>query len=100
MRHVSIPFGVLSILLVLVLNLLAASAALHERLHADAGKTDHECAVTLFAHGQMDSTAVEVAAIRPVAPVEFLQLTSVSVFKALVEPLPPGRGPPFSLLHS
>jgi hypothetical protein len=100
MRHVSIPFGVLSILLVLVLNLLAASAALHEWLHADAGKTDHECAVTLFAHGQMDSTAVEVAAILPVAPVEFLPLTSVSVFKALVETLPPGRGPPFSLLHS
>jgi hypothetical protein len=54
----------------------------------------------MFAHGHVDSSVVEVAAVIPVAPFEFIPLTSASVFNALVETLPPGRGPPVSLLHS
>ena len=94
------PLGVLLIFLVLLLNLLAASPSLHELIHADAGKTDHHCAVTLFAHGQVDSSAVDVAVPVPAAPVEFLPPTLVSIPSALVATLPPGRGPPVSLLHS
>lgn len=54
----------------------------------------------MFAHGHVDSSVVEVAAVIPVAPFGFIPLTSASVFNALVETLPPGRGPPVSLLHS
>ena len=100
MKQVRVPFGILSVLFVLLLNLLAASPSLHELFHADAGKEGHQCAVTLFAHGQVDTPAVEVAAIIPAAPVEFLPLTSASVCNALVATLPPGRAPPVSLIHS
>ena len=86
--------------LVLLLNAMAVVPALHELIHKDADEHGHQCAVTLFAHGQVDSPVAEVAAIVPVAPVEFLPFASVSVFNALVETLPPDRGPPVSLLHS
>lgn len=100
MKHGRMPLGVLLIFLVLLLNLLAASPSLHELIHADAGRADHHCAVMLFAHGQVDSSAVDVAVPVPVAPVEFLPPTLVSIPSALVATLPPGRGPPVSLLHS
>ena len=73
---------------------------MHKWFHPDAGKEDHQCAVTLFAHGQVDSPVVELAAIIPVFPVDFFPLTSKTILNALVATLPPGRGPPASLLHS
>lgn len=94
------PFGILSIFLVLLLNLLAAVPSLHELIHHDAGEADHQCAVTMFAHGQVDSSVVEVALPVPAAPVEFSPQTLVSVLSTLVATLPPGRGPPDFLLHS
>jgi len=49
--------------LVVLLAVLAASPALHEWLHHDAGDTNHECAVTLFQHGAgLATTAIAVAA--------------------------------------
>jgi hypothetical protein len=100
MKPVRMPLGVLSILLVLLLNLLAASPSLHEYFHADAGKAGHQCAVTLFAHGQVDAPAVDVALPLPATPTEFLPQFSASIPNALVATLPPGRGPPVSCLHS
>jgi len=100
MKHGRMPLGVLLIFLVLVLNLLAASPSLHELIHADAGKADHHCAVTMFAHGQVDSSAVDVAIPVPIAAIEFSPQILVSIPNALVAALPPGRGPPVSLLHS
>jgi hypothetical protein len=100
MRHAKILVGILGLGLVLAVNLLAASPSLHEWVHADAGKEDHQCAVTLFAHGQVDSSVLEVAASLPVAAIEQSPQILVSVFNTLVETLPPGRGPPASLLHS
>jgi hypothetical protein len=100
MKHARVLFGALSILLVLLLNLLAACPALHELIHHDADEPGHECAVTLFAHGHADSPVMEAAAIIPVAPVKFSPLVSVPFFDTLVTTLPPGRGPPVSRLHS
>jgi hypothetical protein len=85
---------------VLLLNALAASPQLHEFFHADAGKVDHQCAVTLFAHGQIDSPVADEAAIVPAAALDLLPQISVSIPNALVESLPPGRGPPVSSLRS
>ncbi|MGB7747010.1 MAG: hypothetical protein WBN75_06965 [Verrucomicrobiia bacterium] len=92
--------AVLLVGLVLLLNAMAVAPALHRLIHHDADEAGHECAVTLFAHGQVDSPVVKVAVIIQVAPVEFLPLTSVSVFNALVKTLPPGRGPPVFSFNS
>jgi len=86
--------GGLLIAVVLLLNLLAAAPALHELLHADAGHEDHHCAVTLFAHGQVDSATVEVAAVKPVVLVEATLPILFSVFASAIENLPAGRAPP------
>jgi hypothetical protein len=50
--------AVLLCAMVLFLAALAASPSLHEWLHHDANEPDHECAVTLFAHGQVDATTI------------------------------------------
>ena len=85
---------------VLLLNALAASPTLHEFFHADASNPEHQCAVTLFAHGQIDSAVVEVAAVAPSAPIEIFSLSSVSVFHSPAAILPPGRAPPVASSNS
>jgi hypothetical protein len=82
--------------LVLLLNALAASPELHELFHADAGHSEHQCAVTLFAHGQMDSATVEVSALAPVVSVDSAPQIVFSVFAPAIENLPAGRAPPVS----
>jgi hypothetical protein len=91
-RHSQAVIASLLVGLVLLLDALAASPALHARLHHDADQPGHECAVTIFAHGQVDACAVDV----PVTPPSVL----ISLPNTLVETLPPGRGPPVSLLAS
>jgi len=80
--------------MILLLDAMAACPALHKLIHQDADSASHQCAVTMFAHGQVNCPAVEVVAIVPVALVHFLLLNSVPVFNAPVATLPPGRGPP------
>ena len=41
--------------LVLLLSALGASPALHKLIHDDASAADHQCAISLFASGQVDS---------------------------------------------
>ena len=90
-------FGILSVLLVLLLNLLAASPSLHEIFHADANHDDHQCAVTLFAHGQVDSATVDVLPAAVVASVQLSPRIEFSVFAPAIENLPAGRAPPVSV---
>jgi hypothetical protein len=80
--------------LVLLLNALATSPALHELIHKDAGQADHQCAVTLFAQGKVDSPACEVTVPAPALLVETTPKIAFSVFHTNVEGLPPGRAPP------
>jgi hypothetical protein len=81
--------------LVVLLAVLAASPALHQWLHHDAGAADHDCAVTLFQHG----AGAAAAAIAVAATV----WTVVAL--AIIAPLgpdldrrrywlPPGNAPP------
>jgi xanthine/uracil permease len=88
---------VLLVALVLLLNVLAACPALHELIHHDAAAPEHECAVTLFAHGQMDAASVVVAAVAPVIFVETTPQIVFSVSASTVENLPAGRAPPVSV---
>ena len=88
------PFALLLIGLVLFLNAMAAAPALHELIHHDAGKADHQCAVTLFAHGKVDAAAPAIPVVVPSVISEAAPHQALSVFSAPVEDLPPGRAPP------
>jgi hypothetical protein len=91
-----ISFGILCVFLVLLLNLLAASPSLHEKFHADAGHAEHQCGVTLFAHGQVDSSCVDVLVSAPVTLAVTAPQLEFSVFSPGIENLPAGRAPPLS----
>ena len=86
--------AVLLVGLVLLLNAMAAVPALHELIHQDAGKTDHQCAVTVFAHGQVESAAGDVPVALPVTSVEITPHLEFSLHSTAIENLPPGRAPP------
>ena len=80
--------------LVLLLNAMAACPALHELIHNDADKADHDCAVTMFAQGKVDSATVDVPVIAATVAIEATPQIEFSVFSPTVELLPPGRAPP------
>ena len=90
----------LLVCLVLLLDAMAACPALHELIHKDADSDEHHCAVTMFAHGQVDSATVQVSAVTPTVSVETVPQIVFSIFAPAIENLPAGRGPPVSLLHS
>ena len=85
---------------VLLLNLLAASPSLHECFHADAGNNGHQCAVTMFAHGKVDSVSVDVPISIPLACIETVPAIVISHFSPAIENLPAGRAPPVSSSNS
>ena len=95
----SVASGLL-VALVLLLNALAASPQLHEIFHTDHGKADHLCAVTMFAHGQVDAADAAVTAGLPSAGIDFSPPPPVLVFSLVAETLPPGRAPPVSSCNS
>ena len=86
--------AVLLIGLVLLLNAMAASPALHELIHKDAEGPTHSCAATLFAHGHVESAACDVPVVLPATFVETTPHLEFSIFSSTIENLPPGRAPP------
>jgi hypothetical protein len=80
--------------LILLLNAMAACPALHELIHKDADHADHQCAVTMFAHGKVDSVTCEVPIVAPTVWVEIVPLSKFSVFSSAIQNLPHGRAPP------
>jgi hypothetical protein len=86
--------------MVLLLDVMAASPALHQLIHKDAAKTGHECAVAIFAHGKVESATVEVPAVVPAASIENTPQIESSVFRTAIENLPPGRAPPVASCNS
>ena len=83
--------------LVLLLDAMAVCPALHELIHRDASSADHQCAVTLFAHGQVDSATVEVLPVAPTVSIETTAQFEFSIFTPAIENLPAGRAPPVSV---
>ena len=92
--HSHALIAALLVALVLLLDAMMASPGLHELLHTDADKAGHECAVTMFIHGQVDSAVVLVAAILPATPIEFSPHAITALLHTRADALPPGRGPP------
>lgn len=76
------------------LQILAAVPLLHALVHADCNDPNHECGVTLFTHGKID-TADAAVTVAPAAPVFTMERPMEDRPVILVDrPLPPGRGPP------
>jgi hypothetical protein len=86
--------GGLLVGLVLLLNALVASSSLHELLHHDAGQPEHQCAVTLFAHGQVESVTPVVAIAAPLVWTELALPSAQSSLSSHASLLPLGRAPP------
>jgi hypothetical protein len=93
-HHGKAALAALLVGMVLLLDAMAACPALHELIHQDADKPGHECAVTMFAHGKVESATVEAPAIVPAASIESAPQIESSVFSTAIENLPPGRAPP------
>ena len=96
MKRSRTPLGVLLILLVLLLNALAAAPAVHELIHKDASQANHSCVITLFAHGQIDSASGDVPVAMPTAGIATTPSIIFSVLSTAIENLPSGRAPPVS----
>jgi hypothetical protein len=79
---------------VLLLDAMAACPALHEMIHKDAGKEDHDCAVTMLALGKMDSATCEIIIPQPTILIETVRYFTFSTFSPAIENLPQGRAPP------
>lgn len=86
----------LLVAMVLLLDAMVVSPALHELAHKDAGQASHQCVVTLFAHGLVDSAPGEISVVAPIVPVEAIPQLLVSVYSPAIEHLPAGRAPPVS----
>ncbi|HUD45188.1 MAG TPA: hypothetical protein VMR33_00075 [Candidatus Baltobacteraceae bacterium] len=84
----------LCLFLFLALQAMAAVPALHALIHSDSSDPSHQCAVTLFLHGQVhaSSAAVEVAGGPPVFAAR--PLFGTVVFVSSDVRLLPSRGPP------
>jgi hypothetical protein len=83
--------------LVLFLIALESSEPLHKLIHKDADEAGHQCAVTLFAHGQIESAVCDVPVVQPSAFVESTPFVIFSVFSTAIENLPHGRAPPLAV---
>jgi len=80
--------------MVLLLDAMAACPALHELIHKDADKAGHECAVTMFAHGKVESATVEIPVVVTMVLIEATTQIEFSVYSTAIENLPQGRAPP------
>ena len=79
---------------ILLLDAMAACPALHELIHHDADQPGHECAVTMFMHGKVDTATVEVVVPWIAIQVEPSRQIEFSIFSPAIENLPQGRAPP------
>jgi hypothetical protein len=57
---------------------LSASPQLHQRLHKDAGRVEHNCAVTMIASGSYDYAAHAPLVSGPVPSVQFSEIPALT----------------------
>ena len=85
----------------LLLQALVVFPAVHHLVHSDSSNPDHECAVTLLAHGHVDSSDPSVHVLQSAPMVVFIQASIEAGFISTDVQLLPSRGPPAPLsLHS
>ncbi len=64
--------AVFALVLFLTLQLFVSSESLHKLIHPDADSPDHECAITLFTHGQVNTPVATLPTVFFVAALFFL----------------------------
>jgi len=80
---------------VLGISLLASSPALHKWLHHDAGTPEHNCAITLFARGQVAAADAAPSLIGSVILFCGIALLPVTLLLPLADyRFSPSRAPP------
>jgi hypothetical protein len=94
MRHGKAAIGSLLVGMILFLDAMAACPTLHELIHHDADKPGHECAVTMFAQGKVESASVDVTQPAPTVSIEMEHRFESFVFSTAIENLPQSRAPP------
>src|SRR5436853_3288175 len=57
---------------------LSASPQLHQRVHPDAGRVEHNCAVTMIASGNYDHAAQPPLVSAPVPAIQFSKIPALS----------------------
>jgi len=82
----------------LLLQAMATLPALHALVHHDASDPSHECAVTLFSHGQVDVSSAAVQVHRAPERLICSQSAPEAIFVSTDLRLLPSRGPPVSEL--
>jgi hypothetical protein len=87
-------FALLFLALFFGLQALVASPVLHKCLHHDADQADHECAVTLLAHGNCEIASDVPVLITPSSFVPERTQAPVSPVLEVDYQLLPGRAPP------
>jgi hypothetical protein len=78
----------------LLLQTMVVFPELHALIHSDAADSNHNCAVTLFTHGQVHGADAAVPVVRPEPVALFIQSLREAVFVSTDVRLLPGRGPP------
>ncbi len=92
----NIATAIFCLALILTLSLLASCPSLHKFVHKDADDAGHECAVTLFSHGQIDASPAVVHMFCAPAHQIFIPSRPCIIFVSADVRLLPGRGPPAS----
>jgi hypothetical protein len=95
-RATKIAAAIFCVALVFALALLASCPSLHQLIHKDADDPDHECAVTLFSHGQVDASPAAAPVFCAPERLIFSQSLPRIIFVSTDIRLLPGRGPPAS----
>ena len=86
-RFCSVPIRVIAVGSLLFASYLSVAPQVHKRIHADAGKVAHECAVTLFASGNCELAACNEIPLeaKPLPPSAAFLPDRLSIFVAPVE---------------
>jgi hypothetical protein len=87
-------FSLLCLAIFLSLQALVTCPALHKWLHHDADKADHDCAVTMLAHGNLHLGSSTPVVVSPAPSVIEKVLEPISLVLRVNYRLLPGRAPP------
>jgi hypothetical protein len=79
---------------------LSASPQLHQRVHLDAGRVEHNCAATMIASGSYDHAAHPPVVSAPVPAIQFSKIPALNpcwvqspfLGACVFEHAPPARG--------
>ncbi len=89
--------AVICLALFLILQVFTSSETLHKLIHPDADSADHQCAITMFVHGQVNSVETGVAVIVLVAAIFFaVPPLQSAVFSSFDYPFSASRAPPLA----